>query len=117
MSVTTVLLLKFAEHVLGQEIPLGELLTVPVPVPAVETVRGNVEMLNVAVTDSADVIVTTQLPVPLQAPLQPANTDPLAGVSVNVTTVPLAKSAVQVPVQLIPAGLLVTVPEPVPAEM
>lgn len=117
VSVTTVPLLKFAVHVLGQEIPLGELVTVPVPVPAVETVSGKVEILNVAVTDSADVIVTTQLPVPLQAPLQPANTDPLVGTSVSVTTVPLAKFAVQVCVQLIPAGLLVTVPVPVPAAM
>ena len=117
VSVTTVPLLKFAEHVLGQEIPLGELVTVPVPVPAVVTVIGKVEMLNVAVTDSAEVIVTTQLPVPLQAPLQPANTEPLAGTSVSVTTVPLAKSVMQVCVQLIPDGLLVTVPVPVPAAM
>jgi hypothetical protein len=49
----------------------------------------NVEMLNVAVTDSAALIVTTQLPVPLHAPLHPANADPAAGVAVSVTTVPL----------------------------
>jgi hypothetical protein len=49
----------------------------------------NVEMLKVAVTDSAALIVTTQLPVPLHAPLHPANADPEAGVAVSVTTVPL----------------------------
>jgi hypothetical protein len=117
VSVTVVPLLKFALHVGLQLIPLGTLVTVPVPVPFVETVSGNVESANDAVTDSADVIVTTQLPVPLHAPLQPANTDPLAGTSVSVTTVPLAKFVEQVCVQLIPTGLLVTVPVPVPPAM
>jgi len=71
---------------------------------------------KVAVTDWAAFIVTTQLPVPLHpAPLQLPNTDPLAGVAVNVTDVPLANDALHVAPQLIPAGLLVTVPLPLPA--
>jgi hypothetical protein len=42
--------------------------------------------INVAVTDWAAFIVTTQLPIPLHAaPLQPVNADPLAGAAVNVT--------------------------------
>jgi hypothetical protein len=115
VSVTCVPVLKFAEHVLGQVIPLGTLATDPLPAPAIVTVSGNVVRANVAVTVSAELIVTTQLPVPLHAPLHPVNVEPLAGVSASVTTVPLAKSAVHVCVQLIPAGLLTTVPVPVPA--
>ena len=52
-----------------------------VPVPLV---------LNVAVTLRAAVIASTQVPVPVHAPLQPANVEPLAAAAVNVTEVPLA---------------------------
>src|SRR2546425_11740468 len=62
-------------------------------------------------------MVREQLPVPVQAPLQPAKVDPEAGVAVRVTIVPLLKFALQVAGQLIPAGLLVTVPLPVPARV
>src|SRR2546426_3524880 len=74
--------------------------------------------INVAVTAWATLIVTTQLPVPLHpAPLQPVNADPLAGVAVNVTDVPLTNAALHVAPQLMPAGLLVTVPLPLPADV
>jgi hypothetical protein len=100
-------------------IPAGLLVTVPVPVPAwsSDTVRVKLGggMLNVAVTDSAAAIVTKQLPVPVHAPLQPANTDPVAGVSNRVTIVPPVKLAEQPLPQLIPVGSLVTVPASVPA--
>jgi hypothetical protein len=49
---------------------------------------------------------------PEQAPLNPEKLYPEAGVAVSVTLVPLLKFAVHVPGQLIPAGLLVTVPLP-----
>src|SRR6185437_4780480 len=45
----------------------------------------------------------------------PANVVPSSGVAVSTTAVPLVKFAVQVCGQLIPEGLLVTVPPPVPA--
>jgi hypothetical protein len=45
--------------------------------------------LNVAVTDFAESIATTQLPVPVHAPLQPAKVEPDAAVAVSVTDVPL----------------------------
>jgi hypothetical protein len=59
------------------------------------------------------VIVT--LPVAVQLPNQPANVDPEAAVAVNVTAVPLLRVVEQELPQLIPVGLLVTVPVPVPA--
>ena len=58
--------------------------------------------------------VTTQVPVPVHAPLQPAKTDPWAAAAVSVTVVPVLKFALQPLVQLMPAGLLVTVPLPPP---
>ena len=66
---------------------------------------------------SAPVIVTEQVLVPLQpAPLHPVKVDPVLGVAVSVTTVPVENGAEQVllvEVQaLMPAGLLET--EPVP---
>jgi hypothetical protein len=73
--------------------------------------------VNVAVTAAAAFIVTVHGPVPVQAPLQPVNADPAFGVAVSVTTVPLTKSALHVAPQLIPAGLLVTVPVPAPARV
>ena len=57
-----------------------------------------------------------QVPVPLHPPpLQPANTDPADAVAVSVTELPVGNEALQVFPQLIPAGLLVTVPAPPPA--
>ena len=85
--------------------------TVPLPVPAPATVT--VVALKAALTDSAEFMVTEQAPVPVQAPLQPANADPAAALGVSVTEVPLLYVAEQVPGQLIPAGTLVTEPFPV----
>src|SRR2546422_8375468 len=48
-------------------------------------------------------------------PVQPVKVEPAAGVAVSVTAVPLAKLAVHVAPQVMPAGALVTVPLPVPA--
>jgi hypothetical protein len=46
--------------------------------------------LNVAVTVTAAVTVTVQEPVPEQLPpLQPVKVEPVAGVAVSVTAVPL----------------------------
>jgi hypothetical protein len=50
-------------------------------------------------------------------PLQPANVEPLAGVAVKVTIVPLLYDAEHALPQFIPEGLLVTVPLPVPYEV
>ena len=56
-------------------------------------------------------------PVPPQAPLQPINTEPPVAVAVRVTIELAAKGLAQVPellTQLIPAGLLVITPAPLP---
>jgi hypothetical protein len=68
-----------------------------------------------AVTVWAADMVTEHVPVPEQAPLQPLNVLPAAGCAFRETTVPLAKFAEQTLAQLMPAVLLVTVPDPVPA--
>jgi hypothetical protein len=48
------------------------------------------EPLNVAVTARAAVMDTVQVPVPVHAPLHPANVEPLVAAAVSVTEVPLA---------------------------
>ena len=74
------------------------------------------EALKVAVTDAAELIFRVQLPVPEQAPLQPAKTEPsLLGVADKLTLVPSVKLEVQELLQSIPAGLLCTLPLPEPA--
>jgi hypothetical protein len=60
-------------------------------------------------------MVTVHVVVPLHAPDQPLNTALPAGDSLRVTTVPAANVARHVAPQLIPVGLLVIVPAPVPA--
>src|SRR5436190_736268 len=116
VSVTAVPLAKLAEQVAPQLIPAGELVTVPLPVPALETVRVKVCGVKVAVTVVAAEHLTVQAPVPEQPPpLQPLKVEPAAGTAVSVTAVPLVKLAAQVAPQLMPAGLLVTVPAPAPA--
>ena len=66
--------------------------TVPVPIPnglALLTVRRNVWRVKVAVTDLAAFMVTVQIaPETVSHPSQRVKLDPVAGVAVNVTTVP-----------------------------
>src|SRR4029450_12511825 len=71
---------------------------------------------NVAVTARAWVIVTAQVPVPVQTPpLQPVKVEPAVAVAVKVTAVPGGGDTGHVAPQLMPAGVLVTVPLPAPA--
>jgi len=115
VRVTAVPVVKEVEQVAPQEIPTGALVTVPVPAPALDTVSAKEDCMKVAVTEVAAVIVTVQVPVPVQPPpLQPAKVEPAAGAAVKVTAVPLVNGVEHVVPQEIPAGLLVTVPLPVP---
>ncbi len=66
---------------------------------------------NVAVTLWFEPTVILHAPVPVQAPLQPVNADPVAGVAARLTVLPEAYVAEQVAPQLILASELVTVPE------
>jgi hypothetical protein len=115
VKVTAVPLANPAEQVAPQEMPVGALVTVPLPAPALLTVSVKLCWANVAVTDWAALIVTVHVPVPVQPPpLQPENVDPVAGVAVKVTAVPLVNPVEQVAPQEMPVGALVTLPLPVP---
>jgi hypothetical protein len=107
---------KDALHVVPQLMPLGALVTVPVPVPESVTVSvlDVIEVLNVALTVLLALNVTVHAPIPLHAPDQPTKAEPAAAVGVRVTTVPVLKTALQVDPQLMPLGLLATVPLPLP---
>lgn len=74
------------EHVPGQEIPAGELVTVPLPLTPTVSVSGIA--VNVAVTLVGLNIVIGQAPVPEQAPDQPVNLYPAPAVAERLTAVP-----------------------------
>jgi|SRR6476620_967341 len=88
VSVTLVPVANSAAHVPGQEIPLGLLVTMPMPLPPTVTVSRLVEAatLNRAVTVALS--FTKQAAVPEQAPLHPANTEPASAAAFNDTVVP-----------------------------
>jgi hypothetical protein len=67
---------------------LGDTLTVPCLSWAVPLMGVLQSAPKFAVTDWAALMVTTQDPVPEQAPLHPVKLYPLAGAAVRVTTVP-----------------------------
>ena len=71
-------------------------------------------ILNVAVQLTlADIVTLPSLQ--SASPLQALKIDPVAAAAVRLTFSPVEKGALQVGPQLIPAGLLVTVPLPAPA--
>jgi len=73
---------------------------------------GPVVWAKFADTLCAWVIGTRQLPTPLQAPPQPVKANPASGTTVRLTTVTGVKLAVQVEPQLMPVGVLNTLPLP-----
>src|SRR5579863_3911524 len=77
-------------------------------------VGGPVTVAKLATTESAPVSITLQSEVPEQAPAHELNTPFDPADSLSVTFVPCGKTALQVVGQLIPSGLLVTVPAPEP---
>src|SRR3954447_6782754 len=116
VRVTTVPWAKAFAHVAPQLMPAGLELTEPVPVPAGVTVSvlGGL-IVNVAITECAASIVTTQSPVPEHPePDQPVKVLFESGVAVNVTSLSKSNVIEQVAPQSIPAGLDATEPVPVP---
>jgi hypothetical protein len=69
---------------------------------------------KLAATVAAALMMTLQAPVPVHAPLQPVKVEPVPGVAVNTTIVPVVNEAAHVAPQAMPAGALVTAPVPVP---
>lgn len=67
---------------------------------------------NDAVTEVALLMMSVQVPLPEQAPDHPEKELPEPEVAVSVTDVPRGKDALQVFGQLMPGGLLATVPDP-----
>jgi hypothetical protein len=118
VRVTTWPSVKSLEHVEPQLIPEGAEVTVPLPLPVFATVKVK-RVLKVAVTVFAAEMETVHGPVPVQLGSdQPVNAEPPAAEAVRTTEPPSGKFAVwlgQLAPQLIPVGLEVTVPEPLPA--
>src|SRR5262249_60549175 len=83
--------------------------------PSLFTVRTKVGTVKLAVTVWPALMVTTQDPVPAQAPLQPVKMEPVGAVALRVTPTLELNEVEQVEPQLMPVGALVTVPVPVPA--
>jgi len=57
---------------------------------------------------------SVHVPVPLHGPVQPAKRELSSGFAVSVTDVPLRNFALHISPQLMPAGVLVTAPVPLP---
>src|SRR5439155_1084774 len=64
VSVTTVPVVNEVEQVAPQEMPVGALVTVPLPLPDLVTSSAKDACMKEAVTEVAAVIVTVQVPVP-----------------------------------------------------
>jgi hypothetical protein len=115
VNVTVLPLLSVFEQVLPQLIPVGLLVTEPLPVPARVTVSIYVvNKLNVAVQAMLALIVklTSGLVVLQPIPDQPAKTEPVAGAALNFTAVPLMYTSLQSLPHAIPKGELLIVPLP-----
>jgi hypothetical protein len=95
-----------------QLIPDGLLVTAPLP--DLTTLRVATSGLKFAVQDLLALTVTTPSR-QSESPLHPLNIEPEDGTGLRETTVPEEYASEQSLPQLIPAGLLVTLPLPVPS--
>lgn len=115
VRVTELPLTKLAEHELPQEMPLGVLVTVPIPVPDFVTFKVAVLATALKIAAIVAVVRTVHDPVPEQLPpLQPPKADPAAAAAVSVTVAPASKSSKQSEPQSMPGGDELTVPLPAP---
>lgn len=113
---TTVPDAKVALQAARQLMPAGDEVTDPEPIaPFRATFRAYVPTatgVKVAVTKRAPDIVTTQVLVPLHAPLQPANWNSADGDAARVTVAPFLNEPVQLATQSMPVGDEPTRPDP-----
>jgi hypothetical protein len=84
----------------------------PSVTPEVETLKG--VALKVAITLLLALILTTHVPVPVQSPLHPTNVAPELAVAFSVIKAFSINCALQIAVQVMPLGVLLTVPDAVP---
>jgi len=96
------------------EIPAGDEVTVPLPVPLLPAVTVYWITSKLAVTVFAALMVTEQLPKPAHAPDQPVKVEVASVAAVRFTTGAGGEVPAQVLPQLMPVGDDVTVPPPVP---
>jgi hypothetical protein len=122
VSLTDVPLEKLAWQAVPHEIPAGWLTTVPLPSPAFCVASAYVDGGGADASENVAEMLTATLPlvthgsVPAHPPpVHPVNTEPDAAVAVSVTRRPAGKLSAQSLPQLMPVGLLTTVPPPVPA--
>jgi hypothetical protein len=89
VRVTVVPVAKSAAQLPGHAIPLGLLVTVPVPLPTRFTVSRSVEAATLKRAVTVALLVTEQGPVPEQPPpLQPANVEPGSAAALSDTVIP-----------------------------
>jgi hypothetical protein len=118
VSVTRVPLANVWLHPLEPEqlIPAGLEVTVPLPATVTCSESFCTAAAKLAPTVWAAFIVTVHVvAVPEHAPLHPENANPVPGTAVSVTLVPAANvwlHPVEPPVQLMPAGVELTLPVP-----
>src|SRR6056297_3279057 len=111
VSVTSVPVGNSAEHVPGQSMPPGMLVTLPPPWIVTSSAGSPGTAVNVATTNRSCSIDTTHGPVPEQSPDQPKNVKPGSGSACRITFSAGRKSAAQdVSGQSMPEGMLVTLP-------
>ena len=113
VRVTEVPRLIWAEQVAPQLIPAGELVITPEPEPLMPTERvacagGGGPKFAVTVLSASS--FTLHPPLPLHAPPQPVKTNPVFGATVSAIVDPPTKLVEHAVPQLIPPGLLITVP-------
>ena len=83
VNVTTVLGALETVHVPGQLIPPP--VTIPGAPVVTDTVNGGLGLVKLAVTLLAVLMVTVQVPVPEQSPLQPVKVEPTSGAADKVS--------------------------------
>lgn len=108
--------MKFVEHIEPQEMPDGALEMVPVPLPNLLTVKAWLMTSNCAVTLRAVDIDTLQVVPEVEShPDQLINVLLVSGAAVRITDASAEKLDEQLEPHVMPAGLLLTTPDPMPA--